>query len=117
MQSLLKQKGNEAHERVAPVNFRSEQDAESAENNSQEGSIIIKEGEGTFYVRYNIIFAKAGDVFFMPRVVPKDFSLDTDRVIPFAASAGDFEKFYNENFLPVKKEEIKRFAKLSASLQ
>ena len=117
MQSLLLSKGNEAHEWVAPVNFHGEQDAESAQNNNQEGSLIIKEGEGVYYVRYNIIFAKAGDVFFMPRVVPKDFSLDTDKVIPFTASAGDFEKFYNENFLPVKREEVKRFAKLSASIQ
>lgn len=118
MQSLLLKPGNEAREWVAPVNSHEQQDAEGAEgNDNQEGSIIIKEGEGVFYVRYNIIFAKAGDVFFMPRLVPKNFNLETDRVIPFTASAGEFEKFYNENFLPVKKEEIKRFASLSASLQ
>ena len=102
---------------IAPVNFY-KQDAESAKvTDNQDGFIIIKKGEGVFYIRYDIIFAKAGDVFFMPRRVPQGFNLESDRVIPFTASAGEFEKFYNENFIPVEKEKIKRFANLSASLQ
>ncbi|MBL7696502.1 MAG: hypothetical protein JNK79_00015 [Chitinophagaceae bacterium] len=91
MQSLLKP-GNEAREWVAPVNSYERQDAESAiENNNHEGSIIIKEGEGVYYVRYNIILAKAGDVFFMPRMVPENFNLETDKVIPFTTFAGAFD--------------------------
>lgn len=92
MQSLLINSRKEAREWVAPVNTREKQDAEDAvETNNQEGSIIIKEGEGVFYVRYNIIFAKAGDVFFMPRLVPENFNLETDKVIPFTAFAGAFD--------------------------
>jgi hypothetical protein len=107
-----------ARREIAPVNYNGKQDAAGArDDNQQEGFIIIKKGEGVYYVRYDIIFAKAGDVFFMPRKVPQNFSLATDQVIPFKASAGEFQKFYDQNFLPVKKEEIKRFAKLSASLQ
>jgi len=53
----------------------------------------------------------------MPRKVPQGFNLESDQVIPFTASAGEFEKFYSENFLPFEKEKIKRFANLSASLQ
>ena len=103
---------------IAPVNFLKKQDAESGKaTDNQDGFIIIKKGEGVFYVRYDIIFAKAGDVFFMPRKVPQGFSLESDMVIPFTASAGEFEKFYNENFIPVKKEKIKHFTNLSASLQ
>jgi len=90
MQSIVNA-GSEAREWVAPVNSLEKQDAEGAEENeNQEGSIIIKEGGGIFYVKYNIIFAKAGDMFFMPRLVPEDFNLETDKVIPFTASAGAF---------------------------
>jgi quercetin dioxygenase-like cupin family protein len=103
---------------IAPVNFHGKQDAESARlTENQDGFILVKKGEGVYYVRYDIIFAKAGDVFFMPRKVPQGFSLESDRVIPFTASAGEFDKFFNENFLPLEKERIKRFANLSASLQ
>ena len=103
---------------IAPVNFHGKQDAESARvADNQDGFILVKKGEGVYYVRYDIIFAKAGDVFFMPRKVTQGFNLESDRVIPFTASAGEFEKFYNENFLPVEKERIRRFANLSASLQ
>jgi hypothetical protein len=102
---------------IAPVNFYRKQDAESATTENKEGFIIVKKGEGVYYVRYDIIFAKAGDVFFMPRKVPEGFNLESDRVIPFTASAGEFEKFYNENFLPVEKESMKHFANFSASLQ
>ena len=92
MQSLLIKPRNEAREWVAPVNSHEKQDAEGATgNDNQEGSIIIKEGEGVYFVRYNIIFAKAGDVFFMPRLVPENFNLETDTVIPFTASAGAFD--------------------------
>jgi hypothetical protein len=103
---------------IAPVNFYGKQDAENAkttENN--DGFILVKKDDGVYYVRYDIIFAKAGDVFFMPRKVPQGFNLGSDRVIPFTASAGEFEKFFNENFLPVEREKIRRFANLSASLQ
>ena len=118
MQSSILNPASAAHGGIAPVNFIRQQDAESADgNDNQDGFIIIKEGEGVFYVRYDIIFAKAGDVFFMPRKVPDDFSVDSDKIIPFNATAGEFEKFFNDNFLPVKKEDIKRFAKFSASLQ
>lgn len=76
---------------IAPVNLTRQQDAESANvNANEEGYIIVKKGEGVYYVRYDIIFAKAGDVFFMPRKVPDDFSVDTDQVFPFNASSGDF---------------------------
>lgn len=90
MQSLVMNPGSEAREWVAPVNSHEKQDAVGAETDNHEGSIIIKEGEGVFYVKYNIIFAKAGDMFFMPRLVPDDFNLETDKVIPFTASAGAF---------------------------
>ena len=102
----------------APVNLNGKQDAESARiTENQDGFIIVKKGEGVYYVRYDIIFAKAGDVFFMPRKVPQGFNLESDRVIPFTASAGEFEKFFNDNFLPLEREKIRRFANLSASLQ
>jgi quercetin dioxygenase-like cupin family protein len=107
-----------AHGGIAPVNFHGKQDAESARTTeNQDGFIIVKKGEGVYYVRYDIIFAKAGDVFFMPRKVPQGFNLESDCVIPFTASAGEFEEFFNENFLPVEREKIRRFANLSASLQ
>ena len=103
---------------IAPVNFYGKQDAESARvTENHDGFILVKKGEGVYYVRYDIIFAKAGDVFFMPRKVPQGFNVESDKVIPFTASAGEFEKFYSENFLPVERERIKRFANLSASLQ
>jgi hypothetical protein len=116
MQSSILIPRSAARGEIAPVNYSRKQDADSAQEN-QDGFIIIKKGEGVFYVRYDIIFAKAGDVFFMPRKVPDDFNVDTDLVIPFNASSGEFEKFFNDNFLPVKKEDIKRFANLAASLQ
>jgi hypothetical protein len=103
---------------IAPVNLYGKQDAESAKGTeNHDGFILVKKGEGVYYVRYDIIFAKAGDVFFMPRKVPQGFNLASDRVIPFTASAGEFEKFFNENFLPLERERIRRFANLSASLQ
>ena len=103
---------------VAPVNFYGKQDAESARHtDNEDGLILVKKGEGVYYVRYDIIFAKAGDVFFMPRKVPQGFNLESDRVIPFTASAGEFEKFFTDNFLPVEREKIRRFTNLSASLQ
>jgi hypothetical protein len=118
MQSTTLKPKSAAHVGIAPVNYYGKQDAESATvTENEEGFIIVKKGEGVYYVRYDIIFAKAGDVFFMPRKVPQGFNLESDRVIPFTASAGEFEKFYNDNFLPVEKEKIKRFANLSASLQ
>ena len=118
MQSSTLKPKTEALGGIAPVNFYRKQDADSATvTENQDGFIIIKKGEGVFYVRYDIIFAKAGDVFFMPRKVPQGFNLESDQVIPFTASAGEFEKFYSENFLPFEKEKIKRFANLSASLQ
>jgi hypothetical protein len=98
---------------MASVNSPQAQNSDSVkdENNSN-GFIIVKKGEGVYYVRYDIIFAKAGDIFFMPRKVPNDFSLDTDKIIPFEASAGEFEKFYNQNY-----RELIDFANLSESLQ
>lgn len=117
MQSSVIQSRFAAHGGIAPVNHQ-KQDADSAKTTeNQDGFIIVKKGEGVYYVRYDIIFAKAGDVFFMPRKVPANFSVDTDLVIPFTASAGEFEEFFNENFLPFKKEDLKRFANLSALLQ
>lgn len=92
MQSIVINPENVAREWVATVNHYEQQYAENAAGeDSQEGSIIVKEGEGVYYVRYNIIFAKAGDVFYMPRLVPEDFSLESDKVIPFKAFAGVFE--------------------------
>lgn len=118
MQSSLLHPRCEANGGIAPVNNYKKQDADSAkESENQDGFIIVKKGEGVYYVRYDIIFAKAGDVFFMPRKVPANFNLDTDLVIPFTASAGEFENFYNENFLPFRSEDLKRFANLSALLQ
>lgn len=115
--SILLPKRTERGE-IAPVNLYGKQDAESASvTENQDGFILVKKGEGVYYVRYDIIFAKAGDVFFMPRKVPQGFNLESDRVIPFTASAGDFEKFFKDNFLPVERERIRRFANLSASLQ
>jgi hypothetical protein len=117
MQSSLTKSVSAAQGGIAPVNISKKQDAVSAKEDNKNGFIIIKKGEGVFYIRYDIIFAKAGDVFFMPRKVPDNFSLDTDKVIPFNATAGEFEKFYDDNFHPVKRDEIKRFATLAASLQ
>jgi hypothetical protein len=103
---------------IAPVNLHGKQDAESARTTeNQAGFLLVKKDEGVYYVRYDIIFAKAGDIFFMPRKVSQGSSLESDRVISFTASAGEFEKFFNENFLPVERERVKRFANLSASLQ
>lgn len=118
MQSFLTKPRSAAQGGIAPVNYNKKQGAESAKRNDDgEGIIIVKKGEGVYYVRYNIIFAKAGDMFFMPRKVPNGFSSDSDHIIPFHASAGEFQKFYDENFLPIEKEQIKQFANLSASLQ
>jgi hypothetical protein len=104
--------------KIAPVNFYEKQDAESAKaTENQDGFILVKKDEGVYYVRYDIIFAKAGDVFFMPRKVPQGFSLESDRVIPFTASAGEFEEFFHDNFLPIERDKMRRFANLSASLQ
>ena len=103
---------------LAPVNFYEKQDADSARSTeNQDGFILVKQGEGVYYVRYDIIFAKAGEVFFMPRKVPQGFNLASDRVIPFTAYAGEIEKFFNDNFLPLERENIRRFTSLSASLQ
>lgn len=109
MQSSLTKPVSAAHGGIAPVNINNKQDAVSAKEDNQEGFIIIKKGEGVFYIRYDIIFAKAGDVFFMPRKVPDNFSHDTDKVIPFNDTAGEFEKFYDDNF--------HRFTNYAASLQ
>ena len=37
---------------------------------------IVKTTEGVYYVDNDIIFAKAGDVFFMPRKLPPDFETE-----------------------------------------
>ena len=115
---------------VAPVNENNTQSSDSArEKDNSNGFILIKKGEGVYYVRYDIIFAKAGDVFFMPRKVPQNFNVETDEIIPFEATTGEFEKFFNQNFLPYMhkgaftpermptREEIKHFANLSDTLQ
>lgn len=118
MQSSTLSTNRAARGGIAPVNFYGKQDAESARSTeNQDGFILVKKGEGVYYVRYDIIFAKAGDVFFMPRKVPQGFNVPSDRVIPFTASAGEFEKFFHDNFLPVEREKIRRFTNLSASLQ
>lgn len=103
---------------LAPVNLYEKQDAESARTTENEnGFILVKKNDGVYYVRYDIIFAKAGDVFFMPRKVPQGFNVESDRVIPFTATTGEFEQFFNDNFLPVERDKIRRFTNLSASLQ
>ena len=118
MQSAILDRKPAARGRIAPVNFQKNQDAASArKTENTDGLIIVKKGDGVYYVRYDIIFAKAGDVFFMPRRVPEGFNSDTDRVIPFSASAGEFDKFNDEHFLPVEREHIRHFASLAASLQ
>jgi hypothetical protein len=120
--------GNRNHfgKMVAPVNDNSTQASDNARGkDNNNGFILIKKGEGVYYVRYDIIFAKAGDVFFMPRKVPQNFNVESDEIIPFEATAGEFEKFFNQNFLPYMhkdtyipervptREEIKHFANLS----
>ena len=81
MQSTTLKPKSAAHVGIAPVNYYGKQDAESATvTDNEEGFIIVKKGEGVYYVRYDIIFAKAGDVFFMPRKVPQGFNLESDRV-------------------------------------
>jgi hypothetical protein len=115
---------------VAPVNHDNTNDSESArEKDNNKGFILIRKGDGVYYVRYDIIFAKAGDVFFMPRKVPQNFDDESDEIIPFEATAGEFEKFFNRNFRPYMhkdtfipervptKEEIKHFANLSDTLR
>jgi hypothetical protein len=47
----------------------------------QDGLLVVKEGGGVFYIRYDIIFAKAGDVFFMPRKVPEGFIINSDTIL------------------------------------
>lgn len=37
------------------------------------GLIVVDRADGKFYIRHNIIYAKAGDVFYMPRKIPDDF--------------------------------------------
>ena len=37
---------------------------------------IVKRKEGVYYVDNDIIFAKAGDVFFMPRKLPPGFETE-----------------------------------------
>ena len=91
MQSLVINPGKEGRAWIAPVNSYEKHDADSAaDNDDQEGTIVIKKGEGVYFVKYNIIFAKAGDVFFMPRAVPEGFAVDTDEVIPFSATVGAY---------------------------
>lgn len=87
-----------ANIKSASVNTNKTQEEEPGqfEDNNEEGFIIVKKGEGVFYIRYDIIFAKAGDILFMPRKVPKDFNLDTDHTMK--ATKDEFEKFFNGSF-------------------
>ena len=48
---------------------------------TEDGMIVVKENDGIFYIRHNIIFAKAGDVFYMPRKIPADFEIKAERII------------------------------------
>jgi hypothetical protein len=85
-----------------PVNIKSasvNKNVTPDQPNIEEGLILVKEGEGVFYIRYDIIFAKAGDILFMPRRVPKDFKLDTDQVITLKENPEEFEKFFNASFV------------------
>jgi hypothetical protein len=121
-------KGNRNHfgKMVASVNNNITQPSGSGgEKDDTNGFILMKKGEGVYYVRYDIIFAKAGDVFYMPRKVQQNFNVDTDAIIPFDAGAGEFEKFFKENFLPYMhkgtfipervptREEIRQFGTLA----
>lgn len=45
------------------------------------GMIIVKKEHDIYYIRHNIIFAKAGDVFFMPRKVPHDFIISEETLV------------------------------------
>src|SRR4051812_4226332 len=45
------------------------------------GLIVVNGKNGIFYIRHDIIFAKAGDVFFMPRKVPADFRVEEEAVL------------------------------------
>jgi hypothetical protein len=67
------------------------------EDKNEEGFIIVKEGLGVFFIRYDIIFAKAGDIFFMPRKVPDNFNSDSDTIIRLNADPGEFDKYFNAN--------------------
>lgn len=51
--------------------------------------IIFKDEDDVFYIRHDIIYAKAGDVFYMPRKVPDDFRIETAEML----SKEEFEKF------------------------
>ena len=51
---------------------------------------IVKRKEGVYYVDNDIIFAKAGDVFFMPRKLPPDFETEPGD-LPTRANAKQIE--------------------------
>jgi len=46
-----------------------------------DGLLIVKNGNDIYYIRHDIIMAKAGDVFFMPRKVPADFMLNGEMLV------------------------------------
>ena len=81
-------------EKSAPVTTF---DSNTNEDINEDGFIMIKEGVGVFYIRYDIIFAKAGDIFFMPRKVPQNFNSGSDKIITLKAEPGEFDKYFNAN--------------------
>lgn len=56
---------------------------------NDDGMIIFRDEDDVFYIRHDIIYAKAGDVFYMPRKVPDDFRIETAEML----SKEEFEKF------------------------
>ena len=71
---------------VATLKIASAQDPEQTPATrhvykTEDGMIIVQSNDGLFYIRHNIIFAKAGDVFYMPRKIPADFEIEAERII------------------------------------
>ena len=56
---------------------------------------IVKRKEGVYYVDNDIIFAKAGDVFFMPRKLPPGFETEPGD-LPTRANAKQIEVMSEE---------------------
>jgi hypothetical protein len=55
---------------------------------NEDGLIIVKQKHDIFYIRHNIIIAKAGDIFYMPRKVPENFIINEETLM----SKEDLEK-------------------------
>jgi quercetin dioxygenase-like cupin family protein len=91
---------------------------------------MIKEGTITYFVGDDIINAKAGDIIFMPRGVPHNFKVTSEKAsVRLIVTPGGFENFFaaitrscddEELSIPtgeLSKEEIENIIKTSAKFK